>query len=1158
MNLRTALFAGMAMAAVQSPAADLIRDHFSDGSFGAGSVGADIDRPWYAHNSSAGGASWSIRTDNTAPLSGSAMGHASPGSAENTRMITGFPLARLARAGDRIEVALDARSTNGTASAGGLILSLGYDNGTPMVSNELGSFPTTADDILVSFVTLANTSHFTTTVPRSLVFRLELAGDEISLLRSVTVDGVVVVNDTIAAPATFLFNQLRVFWNQAAPNVDNVRVTTNALGGELAVIDGSPQAWMVVGPWPGKAGLAITGANAEKYLHPNPGDYTPIMRPLDHSPLELHWTEAPSSAGVTTIGTTGQSYSWPGGAAYAALYVHSASAQTVWLQTVQSGTKTLAWLNGNPVALAKDTVVPTAFASLNSVSVEKGQQAALMLNAGWNRLLLKYVMAHGSGEVFSFATRFSDASLNPATGLRCQMWDPTLDQADEALLALHAEANRLILKVNTNAPSNLPRPGDALTLTIDSQALVPHGSGAVSSFAGNYRVRIHDSAGALVDAKDFSATVPGASAVSLGSAPAMGYYTVEVELWSADWAHRLAAFPPDGFSVIGGATSQASRKAAKKMSYTYYFMQNPAAPDMGYAEVFPWMQRIGVYRTVGSDQNNYTSALWSAAQTAGITPTADYWDAWHNKSAASKQTYAAQAGAHTPYFKGFNEIDIQSTSGVPGVPQRPTPAAWAAQAAIEYGKAHLARADAVYIGGSFAFSRSDSVSWLEACLDAGLYDYQDAWDVHDYPKNPPALEGSFAGGAEAVGAALAGRGLANTKPYWIGECAARASHGLDGRIWQADTLAKMVACAISHDTTPVWQVISFLIPSHYDPRTVGDIAMGHMPGEAAFYTAGALIDGFAYSRIQPATVAINNTTPHSLTMRLTRTGAGLQISYAMDGVALPGTLDTTPATYAFDMINLSSNANAALRVDNIKVRTSTQTLLDDRFLDGSLANGSDPGETDVQWYFLNSSSGGTAWTRTTDNTAPLSGSVLNNPTGSAANTMAIAQFATATLVASGDWVEFSCDFRYNSVPNSGTVSFLIGNSEGTPFTANVFGGSSPRSDDTGHGFSQNVGSASFTFTELNQGSLSGGGSGIQAAAFDKTRMLWAPGGGPLLYNLSIAGADQAVTAWVVVDVVGRVTAVSAVGSGASAVVPLILTGSPVYVLPQSVYTTLTQ
>jgi hypothetical protein len=130
--------------------------------------------------------------------------------------------------------------------------------------------------------------------------------------------------------------------------------------------------------------------------------------------------------------------------------------------------------------------------------------------------------------------------------------------------------------------------------------------------------------------------------------------------------------------------------------------------------------------------------------------------------------------------------------------------------------------------------------------------YVDAWDVHGYPQHPLKLEGTFTNspneGEVALRTIYKRLGKTDFKPLWIGETGAWAFHGKDGRRWQADTCAKMAACALSRNDI---EVIAFLLPWGYEREKAGlwGLEAGHMPAEAAYYTASALIDGFDYHRL---------------------------------------------------------------------------------------------------------------------------------------------------------------------------------------------------------------------------------------------------------------------------------------------------------------------
>jgi hypothetical protein len=134
-------------------------------------------------------------------------------------------------------------------------------------------------------------------------------------------------------------------------------------------------------------------------------------------------------------------------------------------------------------------------------------------------------------------------------------------------------------------------------------------------------------------------------------------------------------------------------------------------------------------------------------------------------------------------------------------------------------------------------------------LQLGLDRYQDAWDVHAYPQKEPRFGGPIGNGENederGVLAAYASLGKKNSLPFWLGETGAKAMHGLTGRRWQAEQAAKMIAWVNSRSD---YLGIAFCIGHEYDLAygRIWDYSMGHKPGEAALFTASALIDGLPY------------------------------------------------------------------------------------------------------------------------------------------------------------------------------------------------------------------------------------------------------------------------------------------------------------------------
>jgi hypothetical protein len=396
-------------------------------------------------------------------------------------------------------------------------------------------------------------------------------------------------------------------------------------------------------------------------------------------------------------------------------------------------------------------------------------------------------------------------------------------------------ANRLIPLVHTASPFNLVHPRDDLKISADlgtaryaSDRNIPY-----SAFPGTLEMSIRDYDGKEVAKNAVEAVFPGVATFDFGKALPLGYYSTHLRLLDRD-GNLVTAYPPDGFSVIGGVASQNERKDSKKMAVTYYFMNG-----LHKTIYFPYMKRIGIFRNIGGT-NGRAPEFYEEASKQGLLLTADFWNYRDPQYIAE---YAKEAAPYVDSFKSFNEIDIRPD-------QRGTPKEWVAKARLEFESVRKHAPKALVVGGSLVRPASDS--WFAECLKLGLQDYQDVWDVHCYPKEPPALEGTMANSPDetelGILKVMKELGLKNTKPFWIGETGARCSHGLDARRWQADTVAKMAACALSRQD---FQKIGFLVPWWYsrEKGKLGDIEAGHMPAEAAYYTASALIDGFPYTRL---------------------------------------------------------------------------------------------------------------------------------------------------------------------------------------------------------------------------------------------------------------------------------------------------------------------
>ena len=616
--------------------------------------------------------------------------------------------------------------------------------------------------------------------------------------------------------------------------------------------NGSPRAWLVVGQWGGPAGFSLLGIDAEPRLRPNPG--TSVTAMVFDSRRPTGWTaQNTTERGTAVIDPNTGDYVWARGAGYAHVYLLAENDTNCLLQVAQTGIRSAAWLDGEALAFEKDPDPPSAFRGTQqtprsvveskddqgtSLRVTLGKReppvrAKLKLSKGWHRLLLKLVMRHGAGEAFAFAARLADADGSILTGVKTQLSDP------QAAHELRGEVLRLAPALYAEAPANLVHPGQPLKLRFDlrwqrsrqdEKIIRP-----VNPLDAELVLEMTDYDGKEVRRRELQEQFPNVVTVDFGEAPQPGYYAVQATLYDKD-DRTILVCPPDGFSVIRGTAAQYERRQKKKMAVTYYFMGSGERAT--YHTAFPWMTRMGIYRNIGSSPS-FPLDMAEAAWKAGITLTMDFWDIHNAYTQRTRNELAEKAAAYTEWYKSFNEVDIHHK--VRGTPQH-----WVSRTKGEYEAVKAACLDGFFVGGSLVRPGSDD--WFTNCLKLGLDKYVDGWDVHAYPQRPPNLEGTLSNSPNETELGVINcykrLGRTNTKPFWIGETGARACHGFDARRWQADTIAKMVACVCSRED---FHYVGFLWPWTYGLRN--DIVTAHLPGEAAYYTASALIDGFPYSRL---------------------------------------------------------------------------------------------------------------------------------------------------------------------------------------------------------------------------------------------------------------------------------------------------------------------
>ncbi|AHF93798.1 hypothetical protein OPIT5_30170 [Opitutaceae bacterium TAV5] len=610
--------------------------------------------------------------------------------------------------------------------------------------------------------------------------------------------------------------------------------------GEALSARHAPARWLTLGTWAAPAGLSLWGVDYEREVRPHPGE--PQVVTYWDSSWHARWEERAASAdGGIVIEKLARDFTWPKGSAYAHLYIASPAPAEITLNFTQTGPEVHGWLNGRPLDWRRDparreiTVEERGVSDQgNVVTIRRTEggsahDARLRLDAGWNRLLVKLVMRHRKEETFAFTARFSAADAAVLTRLRTSTADPSRTDISRQVAA------RFIPRVFTNAPFNLVYPGSPLALDVDIGAADLLG-GTVAPFlpqpAGRLELTVTDYDGGEVLRRSLPFVLPGRASFDLGPAPARGYYATHLRLFDSA-GNLVHVYPPDGFSVIGGTAAQRSRKAVKKMAVNYYYMGNGDAWRSLY---FPYMERIGILQNIGG-HNTRAPDFYREAHERGLGVIID---TYAHRDPGYVRAYVEESAAWTNTFKAFNEVDIQ-----PAV--RGTPASWVAKARQDYEIIKKANPAALMLGASLVRPAADP--WFEECLKLGLANYHDVWDVHCYPQNPPLLGGTMSNSPDetelGVLKVYEKLGWKNTKPFWIGETAARSGHGNDGRRWQAATSVKMAACALSR---PDFQKIGFLVPWRYSRGEssyyIMDIEAGHMPAEAAYYTASALIDGF--------------------------------------------------------------------------------------------------------------------------------------------------------------------------------------------------------------------------------------------------------------------------------------------------------------------------
>lgn len=643
--------------------------------------------------------------------------------------------------------------------------------------------------------------------------------------------------------------------------------------------EGIPTQWLVGGIHDGQSGNDIYAMDVDKYIRPNP-EQTYLSTEMMGGRIERWQTIKTNKNGHCLIMQSAQhSYGWARGVGYACLYLWSEHPCDIQLHWLQSGIKTIGWLDNEEVAFTSDVHLPAVFEKikegdqkttlLEGVNTEGlkmtalpeksvgPQVARLKLTAGWHRLLVKMTMQNPQGAPFFFYAQFTNASGEPINDIKISVSDPTAD------LELQAIAARFRPLVFTDAPANLPRPGNPLKLLIDMDwhpiAEEKTSPPEIKPFSAKLKVQIIDYNGKEIESREVKGTFPSKITLNFNNAPETGYYSVHSTLLTLD-DKLITRFYSDGFTVVSrGVGAQKERLEQKKLWLSYYYLLNGSSGEKTETN-FAWLERSGVYKNFGSTlcggwDLQKCSAAFKRAVDKGLILFVDFAaDSIPRNNTPNDANKIVEAlGSFTRYYKSANEIDIHY--GRPDVDSVRDPQHWVARTKWEYEAAHRSRPDALYLGGSLVRPgdmRTDKPGllgpgeWFVQCLKLGIDKYIDAWDVHAYPQFPPQLKKTLGNSdiedIRGVIAAYKLVGRENKLPYFYGEIGAKAAHSPTGRKGQADNVAKLIAWANAQDC----RGIAFCGAQEYcwGEGRLWDYLMGHQPGEAAMITAGALIDGF--------------------------------------------------------------------------------------------------------------------------------------------------------------------------------------------------------------------------------------------------------------------------------------------------------------------------
>ena len=623
--------------------------------------------------------------------------------------------------------------------------------------------------------------------------------------------------------------------------------------------------WLVCGAFPGLAGIAMQGPEAEAHLYPAEGDWVHLC-PLDMT-IDTRWRGFSSPEPRVDLESEAAfkghpDFAWPWGCAYASTYLSAPEPVRVRLR-LATVYRLSAWVDDRPAA--------------SGDSVELGPKP--------RRLLLKVCAPRadepqfGKGWWFEAGLATEDGGAVP--GLRVSLNDPDRAPAEVAPEPGRSLGQLTELGVEPSLPRCTFLPSEEASVKLVFSVMSPETRKArfgvdcadfdetLNRLGFEWQAFDYDEAPIAEGSQPVSYNLrsPGTVPVRLGRRP-LGFYTIHGVLRNGA-GQAVRRFDPIGIAVVRGPV--AGGEVPRKLASAFYWMSG-----VDWHGYIPWLARVGLNRNLGVCASWWTEGYrpdtdayrpefdqlldlaaqhhvefvgyldggWPAEMNPklALTPKQLFiwmwqplpeWDSPAYESIVRRYAYQTVSRykdrIHT--WKSYNELDL--------TPMEPEVYARAARLMGE----EIRRADpeARFIGASFCQAADQLFAKL---VDLRAMDYHDAIDVHTYPLPRQSfgqdIDGWSKGGVDAYSEVLAQKGL--EKRFWWGEIGARRCFPIDGARGQCDSLIRMAAVGLSD---PRVDVLAWCDPyaAHTDDFALARSDGSAMPAVCAQSTVAHLLDG---------------------------------------------------------------------------------------------------------------------------------------------------------------------------------------------------------------------------------------------------------------------------------------------------------------------------